>query len=160
MTSLQRERDPRKYSLSVPATVAILSQALTQGSFQTVSFEEFSHLREIGRDAFKNHQFLTSICIPASVQVLSRDCFRGCGCLRHFAIAPGSVLSRIEDWAFSWSSIESIVVPSTVEFVKNSCFAWCKSLSAVLFESGCLLRSLRKCAFLKCSTLQSFRSLS
>jgi hypothetical protein len=87
----------------------------------------------------------------------SSNYFHDCRCLKHVQIGSGSLRSRIDDMAFSGSSIESIFPSSTVEFVRELCFAGCKSLSTALLESGSRLRSLVKSVFFECSALQSFR---
>jgi hypothetical protein len=63
-------------------------------------------------------------------------------------------LTRIEQEAFSFSSLQSILIPSNVEILGSKCFADCGSLSSITFESNSRLTRIESLAF-KWSSLQS-----
>jgi hypothetical protein len=63
-------------------------------------------------------------------------------------------LTRIESFAFSFSSLQSIVIPNNVEIVGSKCFSFCKSLSSITFESNSHLTRIESEAFYE-SSLQS-----
>jgi hypothetical protein len=57
--------------------------------------------------------------IPASVEVLCEECFRG-SCLSCVTFASGSCLKRIEKGAFRWcKSLQEIEIPAGVSCDMN-----------------------------------------
>jgi hypothetical protein len=66
-----------------------------------VIFESGSLLYQIDAGAFSGCTSLTSISIPASVQIICRFCFFQCSALSECAFAAGANLPTIEEEAFS-----------------------------------------------------------
>jgi hypothetical protein len=99
---------------------------------------------------------LSSICIPASVEQLSLDCFYDCRWLLEVVFESGSRLSRLGDAAF-WGcySLSSICIPASVETIGENCFRECGCLSTVTFDSPSKLSSIRDSAFCQCSSLSA-----
>jgi hypothetical protein len=74
-----------------------------------VTFETGSHLSRIEAWAFFGCSSLSSICIPAPVEILGKQCFCRCQGLSIVTLEPGSRLPRIEKSVFSdCSSLSSI----------------------------------------------------
>jgi hypothetical protein len=84
------------------------------------------------------------ILIPASVQSLERGwCTGKIGGVQAVNFAPGSVLSRVGDSAFSgFQSLRQIVLPASVEVIGSSCFEGCDNLEVVSFASPSKLREI------------------
>jgi hypothetical protein len=94
------------------------------------------------------------ICIPSSLETISRLCFTGTKQLWNVAFEAGSRLSSLGESAFSsCPSLQSIYLPSSVETVGKSCFRDCKTLSNVWFEGGCRLSVFPDSLFEGCSSL-------
>jgi hypothetical protein len=90
---------------------------------------------------------LIEIMIPASVEMLSEECFVRCQSLKSLLFESGSRLSRIEMCAFEESGLIEIVIPASVEILDANCFAECRSLSSITFERGSRLREVDETAF-------------
>jgi hypothetical protein len=79
--------------------------------------------------------------VPASVEMLGRECFSDCGSLAHLTFESGSRISRIAARAFDRCPIlKSVSIPASLEilhelFVKN-----CRSMSTLTFEKPSKLR--------------------
>jgi hypothetical protein len=132
----------------------------TCGALDHIDIERGSRLREIGESAFAGLLGLQSICIPASVLVIGKFCFRrgggfGCGDLAEVLFEDGSRLSRIEEGAFAgcWG-ISEIWLPLSLEAVGPSCWASCKRLERIEFEGGSRLSRIGSRAFAICSKLE------
>jgi hypothetical protein len=54
---------------------------------------------------------------------------------------------RFDNFAFSFSGIETLRVPKTVQTIGKSCFAWCRVIQTVTFESNSQLRIIEESAF-------------
>jgi hypothetical protein len=127
-----------------------------------VEFEEPSSLRRIGFSAFSWCAQLSSIFLPASVEIVDGSPFPHSGlteialdesnsslsiCDRFLANAEGSSLIH-------YIGIESeVIVPSEFVELAAACFAGCDFLATVRFESGSQLRNINKCAFYCCPQL-------
>jgi hypothetical protein len=121
-----------------------------------VSFEDCSKLSRIEKGAFLQCFALTSICIPAGVEVVGEICFSECPALSQVTFEPGSKLSEIGPRAFSkCSSLKSICIPSEVKCIREHCFSECNSLTTVSFELGSKLTRIADYAFNECRSLSS-----
>jgi serine/threonine protein kinase len=79
---------------------------------------------------------LTSICVPKSVEVLGRSCFRDSG-LTVLTFEPESSLRRIEAYCFSGSKLSGFEIISSLEFIDGSTFVHSKIIqSKLLIVSG------------------------
>ena len=68
-------------------------------------------ITEIPNRAFANYENLTSVILPASLEIIGEQ-------------------------AFDNTSISEITIPKTVTTIKDGAFAFCKSLESVTFEEG------------------------
>ncbi|MGM9825551.1 MAG: leucine-rich repeat domain-containing protein [Paludibacteraceae bacterium] len=84
----------------------------------------------IGRGAFADCSFLTSITIPNSVTSIGRSAFEDCSSLTSVTI-PNSV-TGIGDYAF-WdcSALTSITIPNSVTSIGDNVFSGCTSLPII-----------------------------
>jgi hypothetical protein len=62
------------------------------GHAERVAFENGSKMRQIGSSAFSGCAFLTSIAIPASVEMMERPAFKKCHGLEVLLVAQASNL--------------------------------------------------------------------
>jgi hypothetical protein len=75
-------------------------------------FENESNLRRIGRAALHSCVSPKSILIPASVEIIEEEAFKGCSELLSCSIAQNANLSRTEKEAFSGChSLKSFLCP-------------------------------------------------
>jgi hypothetical protein len=110
----------------------------------------------LGESAFCACKSLQSICLPASLETVSKFCFIGCDKLADLTFESGSHLSTLGESAFAnCPSLHSICLPASVETVSDSCFTQCQSLSKLIFEAGCKNRTLGCLGFFGCSSLRS-----
>jgi hypothetical protein len=64
---------------------------------------------------------LTSVCLPASVETLGRECFANCFSLSEFAFESGSRLNEIKEYAFGGcSSLKSLSLPASLQKIDGS----------------------------------------
>ena len=86
------------------------------------------------RGAFSNSG-LTSIFIPASVEVVSESAFNNCRSLNKATIAQNSKLQVIEKGAFnSCISLTEINIPAKLTSIGDNAFQFCSMLNKVYFE--------------------------
>lgn len=86
------------------------------------------------RGAFSNSG-LTSIFIPASVEVVSESAFNNCRSLNKATIAQNSKLRVIEKGAFnSCISLTEINIPAKLTSIGDNAFQFCSMLNKVYFE--------------------------
>jgi hypothetical protein len=102
-----------------------------------VTFERGSHLSVLGQGAFSVCQSLRSICIPASIDCISKSCFADCETLSDFKCETGCSLSSVGEFAFqNCVSLQSICLPASIEQLYRSSFDNCPKLMSVVLESG------------------------
>jgi hypothetical protein len=113
-------------------------------------------LKVIGVRSFSSCGLLTSICLPASVEHLSNQCFASCTALSSFTFEPGSQLTEIDEGVFAFCALlASFCVPRSVRQIGRRCFYECLSLSDVTFESPSNLETIGQQAFAGCNLLAS-----
>ena len=118
-------------SISIPASV----ETIEGGAFcrctalQTVTFEKGSQLKTIESSVFSGCTSLTSIEIPASVEMIENSAFNGC------------------------TSLTTIEIPASVEEIRGYAFKGCTSLKTVTFEKGSKLKTISNGAFINCTSL-------
>ena len=111
----------------------------------------------IGKNAFSNCSFLTSIEIPNSVTSIGENAFRNCSSLTSIVFGDNSQLTSIGKFAFyDCSSLTSIVFGdnSQLTSIGEYAFNWCKSLTSIEIPSS--VTSIGENAFSNCYSLKSF----
>jgi hypothetical protein len=86
---------------------------------------------------------LTSIHIPASIELIDNECFQTCRSLSIVTFEGGSRLKAIGYEAFGRSGIAAVTIPASVEVLCQSCFSGCRFLREVRFERGSQLVIMR-----------------
>jgi hypothetical protein len=153
------EPTPDKQTFQAPARMCIPSsvQELSRRCFSirllAVTFEYGSKLSFFEEAAFSECSSLTSICIPSSIKTLGVSSLSGCRSLLMITFESASIVSCMDNYAFSGSSLSCICIPASVEKIGEGCFASCHSLSVVMFESGSKVSVLDDFAFVGCSLL-------
>jgi hypothetical protein len=105
-----------------------------------LTFESNCKVSILGESAFQNCSSLQSICIPSSIETISKSCFGGCTKLSSFKFETGSRISWIERSAFSdCSSLTSISIPASIQTISGSCFSNCQHLGLIELGAGCSL---------------------
>jgi hypothetical protein len=115
-------------------------------SLPSITFESNSKLQRIDESAFTESD-LTTIHVPASVEVLCKNSFSNCKSLASITFESNSKLQRIEESAFVLSGLTTIHVPASVEVLCQYCFCYCKSLTLITFESNSKLQRIAESAF-------------
>jgi hypothetical protein len=99
---------------------------------------------------------LTKIHIPATVELIGKECFSNCKTLAEVTFESGSKLRQIGNRAFSNTAIRRIEIPASVITIGHHCFSGCKSLREVTFESGSSLTSLSLTSLTSLKEIGSF----
>jgi hypothetical protein len=122
------ELDPNTEAMIIPASVTALEKAsfLNTKSVKVVSFEPGSQLRRLETGTFCLCTLLKSICIPASVEFIGKDCFTDSFTISHLETVTferGSKLREIEPGAFlNCYRLKQICIPSSVEKMTGDSF--------------------------------------
>jgi hypothetical protein len=99
---------------------------------------------------------MDSLCLPASLTVLSASALHGIKGLTSLAFEPRSNFREIKERAVSCcSSLNSICLPASVEVLGERCFESSDQLLSLTFESGSKLRDMKNAVFLHCPLLKS-----
>jgi hypothetical protein len=108
-------------SIRIPATVRRIGNNAVGGvnSLADLTFEE--GVAYIGEMAFFACP-ISKVAFPASLEVIDKMAFHGCGRLREIAFARGSKLQCIHELAFSSSPMKKVVLPATVKVIHPSAF--------------------------------------
>jgi hypothetical protein len=150
----------RFFGSEAEVTVSNEIESISIGCFHgesvlSVKFTPGSHIVNFCELAFAASA-LQSICIPSSVETISKSCFNHCADLSQLAFDTGSKLSIPGESAFArCSSLQSICLPSSIEALPSRCFFGCSRLSTVTFERGSVVRILGERAFGDCMQLRS-----
>jgi hypothetical protein len=119
-----------------------------------VVFESGSQFPEISLYGFADCPSLSSISIPASVEVIGDRCFEKCTGLKNVTFECESKLLRIEKRAFAdCPSLLSICIPASVQKLGPACFDSCGALRKVIVESGSPPSVVDPSAFVYCLLL-------
>jgi hypothetical protein len=128
-------------SIRLPASLVSLGHRVGAECFgrcdslSSVTFEPGSRLSRIEASAFHCCPSLLWICLPSSLEVLSRWCFADCSSLQSVTFESHSQLSNLADSTFRRCfSLSSMQIPSSVETHGPKCFGDCHRLSTVTFE--------------------------
>ena len=83
----------------------------------------------IGRRAFEDNEFITSVSIPDSVVEILYDAFYSCKQLTTVNFGENSALEKIGDNAFSFCyKLSSLTLPKSVKKIGSSAFESCRQL--------------------------------
>jgi hypothetical protein len=97
---------------------------------------------------------LTSICIPTSVYLISKDSFAFCHRAVKVEFEVGCRISVFGDGTFSDSaSLQTISIPASLGFIDKHCFVACNQLLTVSFETRSRLSLVDESAFPCCAAL-------
>jgi hypothetical protein len=130
--------------------------AFVETQFTAISISSFSNRFDISKCFLEDHFFNRLVrcfdrsdvlCIPASIEIIGRSCFRFCQSLGEIRISSASQLKRLDKFAFAFSDLRRLTIPSSVSEIGNSCFAFCKSLEEISFEINSQLKRIGKSAF-------------
>jgi len=162
----------------VEATAVTTLGTKFKGNTLIESFDElkyFTHLTTIEDGAFENCTSLTSIIIPAGVEIISKLAFANCSSLCFVGFEKASILKTIGGgWNsdtpsyygafYNCTALESIALPASVEVIETSAFKDCTALKNLSFVDGSRLKIIGGSysgtnkyagAFANCSSLTS-----
>ena len=92
-----------------------------EGAMEIPSRLDGAAVVEIGKDAFLERHWLTSVAIPDSVEVVGEYAFFECTELEELRLGEG--IKKIEKGAFQWcDSLELVFIPGSVEVVGEGAF--------------------------------------
>ena len=107
--------------LVIPETIAI------DGKEYTVT--------EIGTYAFLNNGSITSVTLPATVEIINNRAFFDCWNINSITLSEG--LITIGDFAFGWcSQLQKIHIPASVTYIDNNPFRGCPINSLTVDENN------------------------
>ena len=106
----------------------------------------------IGKGAFFNCIFITSINIPEGVTTIGEHAFSCCYSLTSINIQE--CVTNIREHAFSHcNSLTSIIIPDSVTSIGDSAFSGCDSLTSIIIPKS--VTGIGNCAFSDCDSLTS-----
>ena len=169
-------------SIEIPNSVCEIGICAFKGCshLQTVVFQKNIQIKELkgafetyydGSDrlgVFQQCAALSSIEIPASVEIIDACAFYGCTNLAVVTFEQGSMLKEFGDGgeessgAFAdCTSLKSIQIPSKVERIGVGTFNGCSQLSTVTFEPNSILETIggmeNNGAFANCTSLATIK---
>lgn len=111
-------------------------------------------VREIASYGFADAINLTSVFVPASVEIINVQAFARCAGLESVEFEAGSNLTSIETDAFSNApSLKAMKFPASLVDIGRASFYRCSGLEAIEFEDGSNLRVIQDAAFRDCISL-------
>lgn len=162
--------------IEIPASVETIEDGAfsSNDNLTTVTFEENSQLKTIGKSVFRGCHSLKYIEIPANVETIGEEAFSGSG-LETIAFQKGSKLTVLAGggtWSddtkfycgvfYNCKSLTSIEIPSSVTTIERVAFYGCTNLQTVTFEENSNLVTIGGCksgsygAFSLCPNLTLF----
>lgn len=154
-------------SINIPASVKAINKAAFKNcsSLVTITFSKGSMLTKIcgGKGflshgekyyygAFANCTALTSIEIPANVEIIEEAAFKNCTALTTVTFENNSSLKTICGATYDYSyyggafsdciSLISIEIPASVETIEAAAFKGCLALAKITFEKGINLKKI------------------
>jgi hypothetical protein len=160
-------------SITFPASLECLPRHLfttpsslrqSYSPVETVKFERGSKLREIANEAFSGCPLLQSICIPASVEILSAGSFAECGLTAieiestsNFYHITGTGVMDLSDTLIvrCFAQASEIRIPDSVETLGHASFQGCSWISHIVFGPCSKLSYIRGRAFAHCDQIKS-----
>jgi hypothetical protein len=152
-------------AFTVPSSVVTIGDRCFEQCLvlTTITFEDASRLRKIGRCAFAKSG-LTSITIPASTQEIDGSAFLGCPLetirvapeSQHFVVEGNLLLTANGTVIVRYFGREPrMIVSKHVEVFGESCFESCDMVEQIVFEEESKLRRICKSALSACHSLKS-----
>ena len=129
----------------LPDSLAVVPSELFKDCTNLTSVTLGSKIVEIMNSAFENTSSLSSISIPSTVTEIGKHAFASSG-LTSISFEIGSVLNKIDDYAFAQSSLSTIALPDDLSYIGSYAFYRVLSLGSISFNTGCLLQ-IRDYAF-------------
>lgn len=139
-------------------SVAAADPAAVSGRLEIPASVDFGGrnlpVREVAAYGFAFADRLTSVWIPASVEVLNVRAFKDCSSLAELDFEPESSLRSIgADAAENCLSLKELSLPASLEDIGRAAFINCSELTSVKFEAGSRLRVIQSAAFQICPKL-------
>ena len=128
----------------------------------TVTFGEGTTVKTLASACFEYCSSLTSIVIPASVEVIDDSCFKQCTALASVTFAAGSQLKAIDEEAFNGTSLTEFTFPDTVTSVGENLFLGCTALKKITLGRGMTstigtnMNGLGETFFSGCTSIEEF----
>lgn len=129
-------------SLDIPASVKKIAWGGIYGNdnLANINFGENSQLEEIAGYGLAHNYAMESIEIPAGVKSLGyyslyQNYGKTSGVLNSVTFAEGSVLERIEPYAFYYVKLKTIHIPKTVTEIAPYAFEY-STIETITFEKG------------------------
>lgn len=98
------------------------------GTIESITFENGSQLKSIGRQAFHDQSKITTLALPEGLEVIGEEAFVRCRGLQTLTLP--STLKTIGSYAFS--ACENLAcdltIPPSVEVIENQAFNMCTKL--------------------------------
>lgn len=112
---------------------------------------------KVAMKAFAYRTGIVSVEMPASVEAVGAEAFKGCGDLKKVRMPEG--LRKIDTGTFKdCSALEDVNIPSGVENIGMTAFYGCSSLKSVVIPEN--VKELGAGVFEDCGALQKIYSLS
>ena len=109
-------------------------------------------MTNIGKNAFRYCENLTSVIIPNSVKSIGEDAFLGCSKLSSINI-PNSVTSIGYEAFCGCTSLTSIIIPNSVAIMGDRAFYQCSALNSIILSNS--LTSIGAALLGECPSLTS-----
>ena len=144
-------------SINIPASVKAINKAafMNCSSLATITFSKGSMLTKIcgGKGflshgekyyygAFANCTALTSIEIPANVEIIEEAAFKNCTALTTVTFENNSSLKTICGATYDCTVLTDIEIPASVETIEAAAFKGCLALAKITFEKGINLKKI------------------
>lgn len=108
----------------------------------------------LGTQFYKGNKEVTTVTIPASVEEISPEAFKGCEKLTTIKFASGSKLKKIGDYAFrDCDSLKTISLPSGVTEIGTGCFYECINLTSLTIPAK--VTTIKAYTFYNCRNLKT-----
>jgi hypothetical protein len=137
-------------NLRVSGSVHVLgTECLQSRSFEMIALLHDSKLTTFGEACFRSCHTQCPITVPPGIQVISRRCFEKSN-IPSIKFAMDAKLSKIAEFAFAQSAINTIDIPEHEITIDESAFGHCKQLTTVEFTEKCELRKIGRSCFVGC----------
>ena len=147
-----RNVDKNVETFDVPGIVTSIGRSAFENCRWLTSINIPNSVTDIGSNAFKNCIGLTSIRIPNGVASIGFSAFAYCSGLTS-VIIPRSVTS-IDSFAFEHcTSLSSITIPNSVTDIGNYAFEYCSGLTNITLSNN--LTTINHGTFTNCTNLTS-----